>query len=287
MAPAEQEIMTESRKTLSIIGCGKVGKTLARLWAQTQTFVIQDVLNRSQESSERAVSFIGGGRAIGDYTQLRLADVYMIAAGDDQIAECCEKLASTGQLSSRNTVFHCSGALPSNVLQPAAIQGATIASIHPIRSFASPEQVAASFAETWCGAEGDHQAIELLSKGFSALGAQLVPIAVEFKTVYHSAAVFACNYLVTLLDTARQAYVQAGIPPDAALQLMEPLVRETIDNVFHLGPEAALTGPIARGDTVTVVRQYRAVSQWNKRYGGLYKQLGKLTAGLAARKNRQ
>ena len=287
MAPAEQKGMKDLPKTLSIIGCGKVGKTLARLWGQTQTFVIQDVLNRSLESAERAVSFIGSGRAIEDYAQLRPTDVYMIAAGDDQIADCCEKLSRTGHLSSHSIVFHCSGALPSNVLQQAVAQGAAIAGIHPIRSFAVPEQVATNFAGTWCGAEGDRHALELLSDRFSAIGARLVPIDAEFKVVYHSAAVFACNYLVTLLDTARQAYVKAGIPPDVALQLMEPLVRDTVDNVFHFGPDAALTGPIARRDVATVVRQYRIVNRWDKQYGALYKQLGKLTARLVAGKNRR
>jgi predicted short-subunit dehydrogenase-like oxidoreductase (DUF2520 family) len=68
---------------------------------------------------------------------------------------------------------------------------------------------------------------------------------------------------------------------------MEPLVRETMDNVFRLGPEAALTGPVARGDTATVVRQYRAVKQWDPGHGALYRRMGKLTAALARRRVRE
>jgi predicted short-subunit dehydrogenase-like oxidoreductase (DUF2520 family) len=112
----------------------------------------------------------------------------------------------------------------------------------------------------------------------------MVAIDAQFKTIYHSAAVFACNYLVTLLDVAQQAYAKSGIPPEASLKLIEPLVRETVDNVFRLGPAEALTGPIARGDLATAVKQYRAVSAWNKSHGRLYRQLGKLTAALAARR---
>jgi predicted short-subunit dehydrogenase-like oxidoreductase (DUF2520 family) len=114
----------------------------------------------------------------------------------------------------------------------------------------------------------------------------MVPINADDKTIYHSAAVFACNYLVTLLDVAQQAYAKSGIPPDVALKLMEPLVRETVDNIFRLGPADALTGPIARGDLATVVKQYREVRTWNARYGRLYKQLGKLTAALALRRRK-
>ena len=76
------------------------------------------------------------------------------------------------------------------------------------------------------------------------------------------------------------------MPRDTALRLMEPLVRETVDNVFRLGPVDALSGPIARGDVKTVVRQYRAMKMWNRRRGALYKLLGKLTSEIAKRRPR-
>jgi predicted short-subunit dehydrogenase-like oxidoreductase (DUF2520 family) len=274
------------RKSLTIIGGGNAGKTLGKLWASHQTFALLDILNRSIESAERAASFIGAGSAVSDYADLRAADIYMIATPDDQIVACCERLARAGRLSAHSIVFHCSGALPSSALQPAIAHGAAVASVHPIRSFAAPEKVAQSFAGTYCGIEGDARAIAVLGDAFSAIGALPVPIDAESKAVYHAAAVFACNYLVTLLDTAMQAYGKAGIPPQMGLKLMEPLVRETIDNVFRLGPAEALTGPIARGDAATVVRQYRAVKAWDKRYGALYKQLGRLTADLARRRGK-
>jgi predicted short-subunit dehydrogenase-like oxidoreductase (DUF2520 family) len=272
------------KKTLTIIGCGKVGKTLGRLWHANGTFAIQDVLNRSLASSERAVSFIGAGRAARDYAALRPADIILIGSTDDQVAQCCQALARAGRIAHGAIVFHCSGALASTELLEAARQGASVASVHPIRSFASPEQVAESFAGTYCGMEGDPHALDVLSEGFAAIGARMVAIDAQFKTIYHSAAVFACNYLVTLLDVAQQAYAKSGIPPEASLKLMEPLVRETVDNVFRLGPAEALTGPIARGDLATAVKQYRAVNAWNKSHGRLYRQLGKLTAALAARR---
>jgi predicted short-subunit dehydrogenase-like oxidoreductase (DUF2520 family) len=272
------------QKRLNIIGCGNVGKTLGRMWASNQTLLIQDVLNRSLESSQKAVSFIGAGRAVQDYAALRPADIYLIGTSDDQIVQCCEQLARVGLLSPDTVVFHCSGALGSAVLKPALEHGAAIASVHPIRSFATPEQVAQNFSGTYCGVEGDARAAGPLNEVFTAIGAHMLPINPDYKMVYHSAAVFACNYLVTLLDVAMQAYGKAGIPPDAALKLMEPLVRETVDNVFGLGPADALTGPIARGDVATAVKQYREVNAWNKLYGRVYKQLGKLTAVLASRR---
>jgi predicted short-subunit dehydrogenase-like oxidoreductase (DUF2520 family) len=278
--------MTSSRRTLSIIGCGKLGKTLGRLWADEGSIALLDVLNRSVDSAAQAAAFIGAGRPVSSMADLRPAYIFLIACPDDKITVCCDALAESGVLRPGNVVFHCSGALRATVLTAAANQGAFIASIHPIRSFANPEQVARNFSGTCCGAEGDRSAMAVLEGLFSSIGATLVPIDAEAKTVYHAAAVFASNYLVTILDVALDAYVKSGIPRDTALRLMEPLVRETVDNVFRLGPAEALGGPIARGDVKTVVRQYRAVKTWNKRRGALYKLLGKLTSEIARRRPR-
>jgi predicted short-subunit dehydrogenase-like oxidoreductase (DUF2520 family) len=180
------------------------------------------------------------------------------------------------------------GALPAATNGSAELGCAlpAVASIHPIRSFAVPAEVVQSFTGTWCGIEGDQRALDVLIEGFSAIGAHLVPINTDFKMLYHSAAVFASNYLVTLLDVALQAYAKAGISDDVALNMIEPLVRKTVDGIFQVGPEKALSGPIARGDLETAARQYRAVAAWDKRYGALYKRLGSLTADLAARRDK-
>lgn len=270
--------------TLSIIGCGKVGQTLGRLWHEKRVVEIQDILNQSEASAMNALAFIGAGQVAHHYADLRPADIFLIAAPDDQIAACCEALSNTNCLSKDSVVFHCSGALPSLILQAASARGAAVASIHPIRSFAVPEKIINDFAGTYCGVEGDHHALDVLAPLLTAIGAQLVPIKSEEKILYHAAAVFASNYLVTLLDTAAQAYGKAGIPQELALKMMASLVRETTENVLKIGSEQALTGPISRGDVATVLNQYRVVSQWNRPYGELYKQLGKLTAHLARRR---
>jgi predicted short-subunit dehydrogenase-like oxidoreductase (DUF2520 family) len=272
------------RKTLNIIGGGNVGRSLARLWQQHDVFGIADILNRTPASAQRAANFIGGGNATASIVEMRPADVWLIAVGDDSIRSCCEQLAASNKLQPGAIVFHCSGALPSGELDTARARGAAIASIHPIRSFANPEHVVAAFDGTWCGIEGEPAALGILAPAFESIGARLVTIDAAAKTVYHSAAVFACNYLVTLLDTAVKAYGAAGVPQDAALQMMEPLVRGTIDNVFRSGPAAALTGPIARGDLATAQKQSRAVNAWNDDYGALYDQFMKLTIELARKK---
>lgn len=274
-------------RTLTIIGCGKVGQTLARLWHLNDTFAIGDVLNRSVESARSAVQFIGAGRVVAGFDDLRPADFVLIAPPDDQIAACSAALAASGCLTKNSIVFHCSGALPSSILEQAQHAGAAIASVHPIRSFAQPEKVVRAFAGTYCGVEGDQRAIDLLNPLFTAVGAHFVHIDRQKKNLYHAGAVFASNYMVTLLDTAVQTYVEAGMSRDDALKIMATLVRETAENVLQSGPEQALTGPVSRGDVGTVVRQYRAVRKWHRGYGNLYRQLGKLTRKLAHRRDKR
>ncbi|WP_151634970.1 Rossmann-like and DUF2520 domain-containing protein [Noviherbaspirillum aerium] len=273
-----------SIRTLNIVGCGKVGSTLGKLWSSGRVFALGTIMNRSSESGLRAVAFMGSGHAAASVGELRPADAWLIGTADDDIEITCNALAKAGLFKRGNLVFHCSGALPSAILHAAASAGAITGSAHPIRSFADPDQVEQNFSGTYCGIEGDPSAVQELGAAMDAIGAIPVPIDATFKTVYHAAAVFASNYLVTLLDTAQQAYIKAGIPAETALQLMMPLVRGTVDNVFRLGPTDALTGPIARGDIGTAVRQYRAVNAWDERYGALYKQFGKLTADIAARR---
>ena len=270
--------------SLSIIGSGHLARTLGLLWQRHRSVVLGDVLSRSVANAGAACDFIGAGRPLQDYASLAPADIYLIATPDDQIAACCAQLAASGRLAPGTVVFHCSGALPASALAAARDHAAAVASVHPVRSFALPEAVAQSFAGTWCGVEGDAAALAILEPLFTGIGARLIAIDPAAKTVYHAAAVFASNCVVTLLDAAVQAYREAGIPEDVAMQIMEPLVRKTVDQVFAAGTAQALSGPAARGDVATVERQYRAVKAWNPDMGRLYRLMSDAATRIAQRR---
>lgn len=269
--------------TLNLVGAGHVGAVLGRVFAAAGVFQVQDVLTRSLSTAQRAVAFIGAGRAVGGHAVLRPADAWLLAVGDDQITSACAALAGAVDLRGA-LVFHCSGALASDQLLAARQAGALVASAHPVRSFADPAAVAASFAGTFFGVEGDAGALALLEPALRAAGARPVAIDPAAKTVYHAAAVFASNYLVTVLDAALRAYQAAGMSEALARELAEPLVTEAVANVFRLGPAQALSGPIARGDWATVEKQQRAVAAWQADDGRLYQALVAPTAALAQRK---
>src|SRR6266571_7241673 len=170
--------------TLNIIGAGHVGRVLGRLFAGGGAFEVQDVLTRSLHSAADGVAFIGAGRAVAQLREMRPAAAWMLAVSDDEIAPVCAALAASHALDGA-LVFHCSGAKSSAELAAAAQGGAHTASLHPVRSFADPATVAADFAGTWCGIEGDAQALAQLEVALAAIGAQPVTINAAAKTVYH------------------------------------------------------------------------------------------------------
>ena len=90
-----------------------------------------------------------------------------------------------------------------------------------------------------------------------------------------------CNYLTALMEAGLQCFEKAGLPRNTATEMMEPLVRETLDNVFRLGTQKALTGPIARGDHAVVARQLAALLQADPRLAAVYQSLGMIALGLA------
>lgn len=268
-------------QTINVIGCGNVGKTLARLWAQNQVFVVGSVLNRSLKSSQRAVEFVGAGQAIDDFAQMKAADLFLISASDDSIEACGRALCEAGLVKRDSVVFHCSGSLPSALLHPAQAMGAHVASVHPVKSFADPNEAAQSFRGTFCAIEGDAPACDRLRPAFEALGAALFDVEPRHKTIYHAATVFACNYLVALMETSYRCFQQAGIPRDTAATILKPIVTGTIDNVFRYGPARALTGPIARGEATLVQEQCAQLGLWDQRLQRLYQELGRVALDLS------
>lgn len=268
-------------KTLNVIGAGRVGRTLASLWEEKHTFAIQDVLDGTPHGARSAVAFIGDGRAVDGIEEMRAADVWMLTPPDGKIVACCTALAQDGPLRRGDIVFHCSGALSSAELKAAIERGAGVASVHPLKSFADPRDAVRSFTGTYCAAEGDRAALEILRPAFERIGARVSEIEPELKTVYHAASVIVCNYLVSLMETGLRCYEKAGLQRETAAAMMEPLVRETVDNVFKLGTVKALTGPIARGDEAVVAKQIEALAAWDARIGCIYRELGAVALELA------
>lgn len=267
--------------TLNIIGPGRVGRTLGALLQRAGLCAVQDVLSAEIATAESAVAFIGAGRAVRVLREMRAANLWLLTPPDAAIAATAAALAAAGRTGKGDVVFHCSGSQPSGLLAPLAAAGALVAGVHPLKSFADPVIAVQSFSGTYCAAEGDAAALAVLMPLFERLGAQVAVIDPAGKTLYHAASVLVCNDLTALMEAGLRAYEQAGIKRDVAQMMMEPLVRETLDNIFMLGTTRALTGPVARGDAEVLARQLAALTALDPRVADAYRALNHIALDLA------
>ena len=261
--------------SLSCLGAGHAGSTLCKLLsAHVQ---INQVINRTHRSAHEAANFIGDGEAIGidnqSYTDLKSADIWMLTCPDDQLQAVGDSLLTSGVLRSGNIVFHCSGAISSDIFSRAGAVNVSVASLHPVHSFADPKLSLQHFAGTSCAIEGDTAAIKVLSGLFEAIGADLFPIDRDKKALYHASTVMACNNLVSLLELSKLMLSQSGVDIEKYHNPLQAIIYQTLTNYFDTDAQRALTGPISRGDINTIETHLaaleRAPDAWRQVYSGL------------------
>ncbi len=157
-------------------------------------------------------------------------------------------------------VGHSSGATPLSALAPAARAGAQAFGLHPLQTFVGGAGVPdlSGVGAAVAGATAD--ALEVAEYLAGRLGMRSFVISDDGRAAYHAAASMASNFLVTLEAAAERVAGGAGLEPHQARALLLPLVRRSVENWGALGPEDALTGPVARGDEATVEAQRAAVA---------------------------
>lgn len=271
-------------RSINIIGCGRVGRTLGSLFVRNSLFTKVTICNRSEESSARAVAFIPSAVAVPDVAELPEADAWMIACADGAIAPSAQRLAKIASVTPGTLVFHVSGALSSNELAPLKERGAVLGSLHPVRSIASPELVVTSFTGTACAIEGEPEAVAALRLLVEKIGGKSFQVDSRAKLICHAGHVFASNYLVVLIDIARRLYAEAGIPSDVVETMLPPIVRGAVDNVCALGTTEALTGPVVRGEVDLVRKQLGALQELQPEVAALYRELVGQATDVAARR---
>jgi predicted short-subunit dehydrogenase-like oxidoreductase (DUF2520 family) len=269
------------KSTFAVIGCGKVGVTLAGHLAAAGYGPVGFASRRSA-SAHAAAEAAGGGRVCREaWDAAADADLVFITTPDAAIQTVVEALAAHKGVKRGAVVLHCSGALASTILAPVGKRGAHAGSLHPLQSFAAPVLSHNPFKGIIMAAEGGDAALALCREIASALDAELLALDTENKALYHAAAVVASNYLVTLLALATRLLEGSGITPEAALKVLLPLVRGTLQNVAEQGIPQALTGPIARGDMDTVAAHCRKIGQSLPDLLPFYRLMGAHTLPLA------
>ncbi|MDP6958328.1 MAG: DUF2520 domain-containing protein [Planctomycetota bacterium] len=261
-------------KTVSIIGGGQTGRAFGKLLSRAG-FELRSVVCRSLPHAKEAVAFIGAGTPT---LSPEKADLILLAVPDDQI----EAVSSQLEGISGSIVIHLCGALSVDVLESAKRAGARVGALHPLRSFADPEAAVDSFGGTYCAVEGDPS--EELKGLVESIGGIPLRLDSTGKILYHAGAVFASNYLVTLLDASRKLLEKAGIPKAESLGPALSLAQGTLRNIERIGIPEALSGPVERGDVGTLQKHWEEIQSRMPELTVGYSELARKTVEVALEK---
>lgn len=250
---------------VAIVGSGRLGSALARALLATGVRVEGPLGRGASPQSE----------------------IVLLCVPDAEIARAAAAARASGAsgpepaaAGTRRFVGHVSGATSLSALEGA---GREAFGLHPLQTFAGGEGLDA-FHGVGCAVAGTTpDALAVARELAERLGMAPIEISDAERAAYHAAASIASNFLVTLQAAAEELASGAGIEPADARALLGPLVRSTVENWVELGPEAALTGPVARGDDATVGRQRDAVETHAPHLLPLFDELVQRTRTLAAR----
>jgi predicted short-subunit dehydrogenase-like oxidoreductase (DUF2520 family) len=263
------------RGALSIIGAGRVGRALGRRLHELG-WKIGAVVTQSKASARKAVRSVGAGKAHAILSRDILASrLILISTPDDAVIKVAGELARIGAEELRGkVVLHTSGALNSTALRAVRECGAATGSMHPLQSFsgvAVPPLEGKVFA-----IEGDPSAVRLARQIVRALGGLPVQIEGGSKALYHAAAALASGHVLAIEEASVRLLMLTGMKRGEAVRALLQLTRQVLENFERLGPRAAWTGPLARGDFGVVAAHLAAMQQLPREFVSAYAALNEL-----------
>jgi predicted short-subunit dehydrogenase-like oxidoreductase (DUF2520 family) len=233
---------------IGVIGAGRVGAVLASALRSAGHEIVA-AAGESTASRTRMETLLPGVARLKPTDVARSSDLLLLTVPDDMLGNVVTTLAGAGAIRPGQYVVHTSGRHGLAVLEPARRLGAHVVAMHPAMTFTGtdvdlPRLRGCVFGVT---AEGDDRAIaETL---VSDLGGVAMFVPEEKRTLYHAGLAHGANHLVTLVAQAMELLSASGAEDPAAT--LRPLLSAALDNALADG-DAALTGPIVRGDVNTV-----------------------------------
>jgi predicted short-subunit dehydrogenase-like oxidoreductase (DUF2520 family) len=272
-----------------VIGAGPVATALAGALRLAGVPVLG--LWSRRPGAARAAASIAGVAAFSTPPDLLLeADVVLVAVRDGALGDVSSTLIGTGLVTARHVLLHCSGAFgAAEAFAPVVAKVGGVGTLHPLRAIADPRAAMRALRGTIFGVEGDERGKARAQALVAALGGTALELDGRHMAAYHAAAAIASNYAVALVDVAAAVLAEAGVPAAQALAALIPLAQGALANVIAsdvggaaVGTAAALTGPIRRGDDLTVARHLQALAG-DPELLEVYRVLGRRTAAIAAR----
>jgi predicted short-subunit dehydrogenase-like oxidoreductase (DUF2520 family) len=238
-----------SQRTLALVGPGRAGTAITLALVARGRRVVGVAGRDEARAAALAARVDAPVRSLGEVA--RDAEVVVVATPDSVIEAAT--LAVVPALGEGSLVVHLSGARGLEAFGAAreVVDGARLGALHPLQTL-SGDDGASRLPGAYAAVEGP-PAVAALAREIG-----LVPFHVdpERRAVYHAAAAVASNHLVALSGQVERLAAAADVPFDA----FGPLMRTTLDSVAELGPIAALTGPVARGDVATVAAHLAALA---------------------------
>ncbi len=216
-------------------------------------------------------------------SRAREGEIVLLALPDDRLAEAAALLRHRGYLAPGAVLVHFSGLHRATILLGEEEPERPALSLHPLQSFADPAIGVRALQGSPFAVEGTEAALPLGERLVTDMGGVPFRINGEQKVLYHAAACLAANYLVALVAAAGDLLTASGFEREKSYRLLTPLLRTTVNNLAALGPEGALTGPIARGDVNTVKNHLQALAAQPPELAEIYRVLGRKTVEVAER----
>ncbi|MFF7878588.1 Rossmann-like and DUF2520 domain-containing protein [Streptomyces californicus] len=237
-----------ARLTVGVVGAGRVGPALAASLqlAGHRPVAVSGV---SDASRRRAAALLPDVPLAEPAEVLARADLVLLTVPDDVLPTLVEGLAETGAVRPGQLLVHTSGRYGARVLDPALRAGALPLALHPAMTFTGTAVDVQRLAGCSFGVTAPEELRLAAEALVIEMGGEPEWIAEESRPLYHAALALGANHLVTLVAQSMELLAKAGVSaPD---RMLGPLLGAALDNALRSG-DAALTGPVARGDAGTV-----------------------------------
>jgi predicted short-subunit dehydrogenase-like oxidoreductase (DUF2520 family) len=266
---------------VAIVGAGRVGTAVAVLLGRAGHSVV--AVTGRDATAGRAAMFLPGVPVVSPREAAARADIALVTVPDDDLRSVVAELAPGCRPGM--WVAHCSGVLGLAVLGPLTGEGARRLAMHPLQTFPDVQRAIDELPGCVAAVTAEDEDGYAVGEGLARdLGLRPFRLPDQARPLYHAAAVLASNDLVALSALAARAFERAGVPDPVGA--MSPLQRATVDNVARLGPAAALTGPVVRGDTSTIARNLEALAIDLPEAVGIYVSLARAALDLAVSSGR-
>jgi predicted short-subunit dehydrogenase-like oxidoreductase (DUF2520 family) len=243
---------------VAVVGAGRVGTAVAVLLRDAGHRIV--AVSGREGTVRRAADHLPGVPVRDGAEAAAEADLIVLGVPDDELEATATALARAGAFRAGAWVVHLSGATGLDVLAPVRAAGARPLALHPLQTFPDVEAALERIPGCAVGVTAEEEEGAALGTRLAEdLGARPFALPEQARPLYHSAAVFASNYVVASIGRAERLFDVAGIAE--AADALVPLVRATVENVARMGAGPALTGPAVRGDAGTVDRNIAALAE--------------------------